>query len=1787
MSFRILFFHLIVLGFSFADAMAQCGIQGYFPIEELTEEFYVLEVENAEVDSLSDPLQGICAVNLEFEHTTVGDLVITLISPIGQEITLVGPHISAPQPTDFSSWEVTFLPCAFPVDPDPGLSPVWNNGNFDALGSFTGSYYPHLGCLEDFDMGPVNGEWTLLVSDMGPFDEGALFGFEIIFCNPSGLNCQSCQPEGGIMDSTPIELCQGDTLFNFPSPAFPGGSAPPENQYAYNYLVVANDTIEDIIKDTLSIFNEAGNFDVYGISILHIDTLELDSLIGNTTISQLGGLFDQNNPPFCADLSEGFFNVLVHPKFDTLIDLQLCSGSQFIFNDSILTESGVHTFIFDSQYGCDSIYRIDLSFDSLDAVLTLTDTLNCRNETIWLDGSSSVFDDSTQFEWGSVEGGFVSSVDSLEVEVDLEGSYFLILQNQNCVDTAFVEVIGNPSFPEISLSANNLNCATDSIAIQADYNGIIELYEWAGPLGFTSDQPEPFISTPGWYYLTVTDREQCTAVDSIEVFGDFSPPEITTDSIFGNCPGDSIQLIVLPFSPGMELEWYFQGDSLNGNNPFVDVPGLYEVKVTGLNGCSSMDTIDVLYINSTPSISIAFAPIPCDGEPTPITATTGIGNSSYYWQGPDGFEGFIQFLNITQAGEYTLEVTTPNGCSRDSVFLVPSVGDLPEVSISFSDSTGCVGNGIDLILESDFNQLDFDWVGPGGFESNDHSPTVNQEGWYFVDVFTAGGCEVSDSIFVENDLDTENIMIFSDTLNCNNPSGNIWVVGPEDLIYTWIGPGIDSITSDTIAFQFADWYTLQISDSLGECSALLSHETSADFAPPYISLTADTLNCLGSVSVIFIDSTNASFFDWTGPGVVQQSDSGLMVDQPGMYTLEFSGDNGCLDTVSIFVEADTLSPMATLNLQNFGCGDDSLQISFSSNDDLINWQWTGPGGFNSFDSMPFIYQDGSYNLLLEGINGCQSSIDFSIEDDSDELSFQINTPDTLNCSQSFLELNASISEVDFHYRWIFNGDTISQNPTVIISEPGWYYLQIMEEGGCSGMDSVEVIQDLELPQFEVFIGGEINCERDEVEIEVLTDSNFVVQWLGPENYESDDFFNLVDLAGNYELAVTGTNGCSIDTTIAVLADTVSPEVEIIGNLLLRCEDPATNLSAHPVDSNFQYIWTLADQSEAIDTAIEVTEAGTYQLTVIGANGCESTVSEVVVRDTMVPQIALSSEILDCSRDSARLNLEITGEYKAINWSGPGGVFITLDSLRPFVTTPGVYSVEVIGINDCSVELSVEVEEDRFAPNVMVLEGEFDCLSATVPLSLSSLDSLHTIIWTGPNGFAAQGEQIQAPFEGLYEISVEGANSCETTVEFQLEIDTLKPEFEITNSDINCAQSTATISVNSSEDIMVVITGPNNFTSDEVEAQVNLPGIYTVEVTNSLGCRGVETIEILADTLSPDLEIVNTIPIGCQQSVGIFELNILPETPNYDILWSTENGIILGAINGNSIEFEGEGLYRVSVFNPINGCTAEDSIQVEEAFSEIGPIEMEIFQPNCLDQESGEILVFNVNNSTPPIEYSIDVENWQSNHLFDNLNPGIYNLIVRDSSGCMADTTFEVNTIPEIEVFLGEDTTIKIGEAVDIHPKINPVGNYQFNWSSNVNCSNCDSILLQPQENMLVELMVTDPETGCVGIGRRRIIIDFNAAYFIPNVFNPDSEVGNNIFRIYPGQGIQSIQSMMIFDRWGNRLFHIENCPDFTHCGWNGEANGESALPGVYIYTLILETNEGMLIRENGEFTLLK
>jgi gliding motility-associated-like protein len=94
-------------------------------------------------------------------------------------------------------------------------------------------------------------------------------------------------------------------------------------------------------------------------------------------------------------------------------------------------------------------------------------------------------------------------------------------------------------------------------------------------------------------------------------------------------------------------------------------------------------------------------------------------------------------------------------------------------------------------------------------------------------------------------------------------------------------------------------------------------------------------------------------------------------------------------------------------------------------------------------------------------------------------------------------------------------------------------------------------------------------------------------------------------------------------------------------------------------------------------------------------------------------------------------------------------------------------------------------------------------------------------------------------------------------------------------------------------------------------------------------------------------------------------------------------------------------------------------------------------------------------------------------------------------------------------------------------------------------------------------------------------------YFVPNTFSPNNDGQNDVF--YPrGTGLDRIQSMRIFNRWGEIVFEKKNfAANSPSDGWNGMIRGKSAASDAYVYIIEVVCDNGQVVPIKGNVTLIR
>jgi hypothetical protein len=505
---------------------------------------FTINVQGATNPTLGVGGQGVCGVTMSFDHQYLGDLRITLTSPSGQTITLVGP-IGFFGETDFTSWDVTFVPCGDATAPDPGFAATWNNNQpWGLLGTYTGTYYPNNGCLQSFT-GPVNGTWTLTVTDGQAIDVGNFYDYEIIFCDPSGINCFSCEANAGTLNQPDLTRCEGSSNLNLTLPPTytAPNVAPPGATYDYAYVIAGAGGVIEAIQPTPDLTAyPPGTYTVCGLSYLTAQGGSLPVPDGSLTVAQLTASLNSGTAPFCGDVTANCVNVTITPAPpDEVVDATICAPQCYNFyNQNYCTSgtyvrtitqgactymatlnlvvnprpvtnrveiicegtcaqtpgfeaacsAGLFTETFQTTEGCDSIVNLQVQIMALQANILDHPDLNCGQASIQLSGNGSTTGSGVTYLWTASNGGVVSGNPNLiNANAAAAGDYQLRVCRTNgsvtCCDSATttVNLVQIQPAAPAAINGNATPCQGQTFTLSAAPVPGITTYIWTLPSG--------------------------------------------------------------------------------------------------------------------------------------------------------------------------------------------------------------------------------------------------------------------------------------------------------------------------------------------------------------------------------------------------------------------------------------------------------------------------------------------------------------------------------------------------------------------------------------------------------------------------------------------------------------------------------------------------------------------------------------------------------------------------------------------------------------------------------------------------------------------------------------------------------------------------------------------------------------------------------------------------------------------------------------------------------------------------------------------------------------------------------------------------------------------------------------------------------------------------------------------------------------------------------------------------------------------------------------------------------
>ena len=523
-------------------------------------------------------------------------------------------------------------------------------------------------------------------------------------------------------------------------------------------------------------------------------------------------------------------------------------------------------------------------------------------------------------------------------------------------------------------------------------------------------------------------------------------------------------------------------------------------------------------------------------------------------------------------------------------------------------------------------------------------------------------------------------------------------------------------------------------------------------------------------------------------------------------------------------------------------------------------------------------------------------------------------------------------------------------------------------------------------------------------------------------------------------------------------------------------------------------------------------SGNYLIEVTDANGC---ITEVLTIDILQP--IKSIDILETISDFNGFNISCFGASDGsieIVTSGGGGptnstdytYAWTLDGEEYLSSTPtnlenlgpGSYEVTVTDIVGCFYSETYNLIEP--VDITIIVDSEIDILcngdlTGSISITPQGGTGDYEYFWTLDGEQFDDIEDVSNLGPGEYVVLVEDSNGCfESEVFYITQPDPIEITVDSTVDILCFGDFTGSIDVSvigGVPDYEYNWVGPNGFNSNTDDISDLEAGTYTITVIDQNNCPQSIDVEL---TQPEDLIInyTSTDESCTNANDGTITLDIQGGVLDYNISWSNfGNGLIQSNLEPGS--------YTVTVVDS-NNCVEEITIEILAApLFDITPVVNSI---SCFGENDGNIQL-NIEGGIAPVTVLWSDDPSAGEDRF-NLSPGIYNVIITDSSefSCTIEREFVIVEPTELItaglVSSASDCEIVESGSIDLQVS-GGTAPYTFEWNNGAVTEDLTNI---PPGNYAVT--VTD-FNGCSAIDEFIVTRPSEILTSLDISFDPDCE----------------------------------------------------------------------------------
>lgn len=700
-------------------------------------------------------------------------------------------------------------------------------------------------------------------------------------------------------------------------------------------------------------------------------------------------------------------------------------------------------------------------------------------------------------------------------------------------------------------------------------------------------------------------------------------------------------------------------------------------------------------------------------------------------------------------------ILTPAPMYAAGVEVLTSTGTAPAMNFTFSNDSVCQGGDILVDGSISTNTNSYDWFVDDAFPptnpvldaSTSSSNTFNfpyTPGIHYIYLFGEGSC-LTDVVALAVDVLAPVTAVATPTATtCGNNNGSITVTGAAggDGTYFYSLDGTNYQTGNTFTGLAAGNYDVYIATLGSDCEAVYNVTVAAS-TPATATASANQTICPGGSATI--TATGGGTYSWSD-GSTNIGSSASIVVSPTVntqYSCLVTDGSGCPTTVFTDVNINIpVPPTISASGATTICAGNTVNLTSSSP--------TGNTWSTSETSSTItVGTTGSYTVTANDANGCPAtSAPFAVTVNPAPTiaAGTVTNPSACATATGSIQVTGPASG---SISWTGtssgnSGGSVSLPYTISGLAAGSYNITLVDGTGCTSNLLAQPLSDPAAPATPTISnsGALTFCDGGSV---TLTSSYAGVGNSWTTGASTDN----ITVTTSQTISVTYTDGSGCSSTSAPITVTVNPlpsaPTITPGGSAAICAGETLTLSSSQGSGNS---WSTGATTQDID----VTTAGSYDVTFTDANGCTATSTATVVTVNPLPAaptISAGGPTTFCAGGDVTLtSSQATGN----TWSNGDIVQNTV------ITTSGNYDVTYTDGNGCSATstpITVTVNPLPAQPTISASGATTICDGETV--TLSSSQATGNAWSTG-----ATTQDIDVSTSGSYDVTYTDANGCSST-----------------------------------------------------------------------------------------------------------------------------------------------------------------------------------------------------------------------------------------------------------------------------------------------------------------------------------------------------------------------------------------------------------------------------------------